>query len=108
MMVMVMAESVATKFTSMARVPTTSPARYLGQLCKHFAHKIPATHDAETGRIEFPFGLCELAAGKDVLVMCVSAIDPDSLARMEDVIGSHLTRFAFREPLPVNWTRGEV
>jgi uncharacterized protein len=108
MMVMMMAESVATKFTSVARVTTPTPARYLGQLCKHFAHKIPATHDAETGRIEFPFGVCELATGKDLLVLCVSAIDLESLARMEDVIGSHLTRFAFREPVEINWSRSDA
>jgi hypothetical protein len=91
--------------TSLARVATTSPSRYLGQLCKHFAHKLPTTHDAETGRIEFPFGLCELAAGKDILALTVSAADADALTRMEEVIGSHLIRFAFREPLEVNWQR---
>lgn len=108
MMVMMMAESVATKFTAVARVATTSPGRYLGQLCKHFAHKLPATHDAETGRIEFPFGVCELATGKDLLCLCVSAIDLESLQRLEDVIGSHLSRFAFREPLEISWTRDEI
>lgn len=108
MMVMMMAESVATKFTSVARVATPSPARYLGQLCKHFAHKLPATHDAETGRIEFPFGLCELAASKELLALCVTALDAASLERMEDVIASHLARFAFREPLEISWTGGEV
>lgn len=106
MMVMMMAETATPKLTSLARVATTSPARYLGQLCKHFAHKIPATHDAESGRIEFPFGLCELAASKDTLALCVTAIDTESLARMEDVIASHLVRFAFRDELIVTWQRG--
>lgn len=110
MMVMMMAEAANTRanslgLTSLARVATTSPSRYLGQLCKHFAHKVPVTHDAETGRIEFPFGLCELAAGKDTLALTVSAADADALTRMEEVIESHLTRFAFRDPLEVTWQR---
>lgn len=96
-----------TQMTSVARVATTSPARYLGQLCKHFAHKIPARHDNESGRIEFPFGQCELATGPELLVMCVSAPDADSLTRMEEVIASHLLRFAFREPPEVVWSRSE-
>lgn len=108
MMVMMMAETAAPKHASVARVATKAPARYLGQLCKHFAHKIPATHDAETGKIEFPYGVCELAVGRDLLCLCVSAIDLPSLEKMENVIGSHLTRFAFREPLDVSWTRGDA
>lgn len=95
------------QLTSTARVATTSPGRYLGQLCKHFAHKIPATHDAETGRIEFSIGICELAVEKDVLVMKVSAANDDELAQMEDVIARHLERFAFREPPQIVWDRGE-
>lgn len=93
------------QLTSIARVATSAPARYMAQLCKHFAHKIPASHDAETGRIEFPFGLCELAVGNDLLAMTVSAADVESLARMEEVIASHLLRFAFREPPEITWKR---
>ena len=74
----------------------------MGQLCKHFAHKIQASFDADSGRIAFPFGLCELATGEDLLVMCVSAANDEDLARMEDVIARHLVRFAFREPPQVD------
>lgn len=93
------------QMTSVARITTDSPARYMGQLCKHFAHKIPASFDADSGRIEFPFGLCELAIGDNLLVMCVSAAHDEDLARMEDVIARHLLRFAFREPPQVTWQR---
>ncbi|TDQ78877.1 hypothetical protein A8950_3339 [Dongia mobilis] len=93
--------------TSLARVATASPARYLGQLCKHFAHRIPAAHDAESGWIEFPFGRCDLAADGEVLAMSVAAANDEDLARMEDVIARHLVRFAFREPPEIVWQRGE-
>lgn len=96
------------QMTSVARVTTDSPARYMGQLCKHFAHKIPASFDAETGRIEFSIGLCELAVGDNLLVMCVSADSEQNLADMEDVVARHLLRFAFREPPEIVWKRGEA
>ncbi len=47
---------------SEARVATATPRRTLGQLCKHFGHKIPASFDAERRRFEFPFGTCLLTA----------------------------------------------
>jgi hypothetical protein len=93
--------------SSVACVATSSPARYMGQLCKHFAHKVPAGFDADSGHIDFPFGRCELAAGQDLLVICVSAENDEDLARMEDVIARHLARFAFRAPPEIVWQRDE-
>lgn len=92
---------------SEARVALSAPRRYLGQLCKHFAHKLPAQCEERTGRIEFPFGLCELEApGEDMLILRVSAAEEEALARLEGVVGRHLERFAFREPPEIRWTRG--
>ncbi len=99
----------AQTLTSSARVPLSSPRRYLGQLCKHFGHKITATYDEDyrSGRIAFPMGPCELEAddAAGVLVMRVSAAIDDDLTRLERVVGSHLERFVFREPLTVTWMR---
>ena len=39
--------------TSHAEIPTASASRYLQQLCKHFAHKLPVTFDPAEGRIGF-------------------------------------------------------
>src|SRR5689334_16048656 len=94
------------QLSSVARVPTDKAARYMGQLCKHFAHKIPATFDADSGRIEFSIGICELAVAKDALVLHVSAADAETLAQMEDVVARHLVRFGFRDELVVTWQRG--
>ncbi|HVY16385.1 MAG TPA: DUF2218 domain-containing protein [Rhodopila sp.] len=96
-----------TGLTSEARVPTNMPRRYLGQLCKHFQHKLPVTLDEWRGRIEFPAGACELdaAAVGGTLLMRVTAQDQDALARLEDVVGRHFERFAFRDELKVQWTR---
>ena len=59
------------------------------------------------GRIDFPMGVCTLdaAALPGTLLMRATAADEDSLAKLEEVVGRHLERFAFREPLTVHWER---
>ena len=42
---------------SVARIDTDGASIYLQQLCKHFAHKLPVTHDAASGSIAFARGL---------------------------------------------------
>lgn len=99
----------ATMLSSEARVPTAVPRRYMVQLCKHFAHKVPATFDETHGRIEFDAGPCELEADPDtgILVMRVSAAGETDLERLENVVARHLVRFAFREQLEVSWKRSK-
>lgn len=92
---------------SAARVPTAVPRRYMAQLCKHFAHKIPATFDETHGRIQFDVGPCELEANQEagILLMRVQATDEAGIERLENVVARHLVRFAFREQLDVSWKR---
>jgi uncharacterized protein len=91
--------------TSEARIDTSRASRYLGQLCKHFAHKIPVTHTAEEGRIEFPFGVCLLDAQPELLILRAEASDAQALAQVEDVVARHLERFAFRDKPEIRWNR---
>jgi hypothetical protein len=91
--------------SSEARVTTAKSAVYMKQLCRHFGHKNPAEFSDTDGRIEFEFGTCEFAAQGDVLVLRALAKDEESVARVEQVIGSHLERFAHRDPLQVTWSR---
>ena len=88
---------------SEARVQTGTPARYLGQLCKHFAHKIPVTLDSDTGSIAFQMGLCRLAIDGDVLILRAEAADEAALVQVQDVVARHLLRFAFRDPPSIEW-----
>ena len=88
---------------SQAIAATELGARYLGQLCKHFAHKVPALFEASDGEISFPAGICRLHAEGDALTMTVEAADPEAIARLQDVVASHLLRFAFREELAIDW-----
>ena len=95
--------------TAISLVSIAKPRRYLGQLCKHFEHKLPVTYaeQYETGRIEFPVGLCELQADETqgVLTLRVRAASEADLDRLEDVVARHLVRFAFRETLELTWSR---
>ena len=95
-----------TTLHSEARVTTTRASRYLGQLCKHFAHKIPAEHSETQGRLEFPWGLCTIEAAGDLLILRAEAKDTPSLDQLEEVVGSHLARFAFRDKPEIRWSRG--
>ncbi|MFO1070632.1 MAG: DUF2218 domain-containing protein [Geminicoccaceae bacterium] len=89
--------------SAVAEVATAHAARYLAQLCKHFAHKVPAEFADGRGRIAFPIGTCELTAGPERLTLSVAAADADQLARLQEVVARHLERFAFREPLAIAW-----
>lgn len=91
---------------AVAVVATAKASGYLQQLCKHFGHKIPASFDASEGRVTFPFGDCALAVSPagDSLTLRVSAATAEDLERLQEVVGGHLERFAFREGLQVAWT----
>lgn len=91
--------------TSVACVTTKSAFRYLGQLCKHFGHKVPASLEGDHGWIAFDFGRCHLAATDDELSLHNTATAAEELQRLEQVIASHLARFAFRETLAITWQR---
>jgi uncharacterized protein len=88
---------------SEARVALESPARYLGQLCKHFAHKLPVTLEESQGSIAFPMGTCRLEAADGLLLLRAEAEDAEALERLQDVVARHLLRFAFRAPPAIEW-----
>lgn len=91
---------------SHAHIETERPGgRYLQQLCKHFAHRLPVEFTPEVGRISFPYGVCHLAAEGPVLKLNIQAQTEPELGQLEDVVARHLERFAFREPLAIQWVR---
>lgn len=90
---------------STARVPTKSGAKYLAQLCKHWAHKFPVELSEGRGVVRFPTAVADMQAGDDSLTVVVEAENAETLERMKDVLVKHLDRFAFREaPLPFSWS----
>ncbi len=103
-----------TDLAATAHVPTASASRYLQQLCKHWAHHLDVTFNAEQGRIVFPKnarglnfpgeGAVTLKAHDAELEVLVDATAPEQLEGLKGAVASHLDRFAFREaPLAFNW-----
>jgi uncharacterized protein len=91
---------------SSSTIVTESGHRYMAQLCKHFAHRVPATLGERESRITFETGQVQLRASPATLMIRAEAGDAEALARLEGVVESHLKRFAFREPkLAVEWRR---
>ena len=90
---------------SQAQVTTAMASGYRQQLCKHFAHKLPVTHDAQQGRIEFSLGTCQLTATADLLTLHVEAVGEPALTQLEQVVARHLDRCAFRDKPEVRWVR---
>lgn len=88
--------------SSIACIPTENASRYLQQLCKHFGHKVPVDFTATSGWIEFPFGRCDLTAD-ETQIMLKSTAQADNLSKLEEVLASHLSRFAFRENPSITW-----
>ena len=48
------------KLTAEARISTEHAGKYLAQLCKHFAHKVPATWADDLGDVDFGPGTCHM------------------------------------------------
>lgn len=89
--------------SSTARFETENGSKYLQQLCKHFAHKIEVSHTPLHGECRFSCGTAYLDADDRALTMRCEATDDAGLRQTENVIESHLVRFAFREPAPLIW-----
>jgi uncharacterized protein len=71
------------RFRSRAVVATSTPERFAKQLVSHLSRKVAFTTEG---------GTSSLTIG-------------DGVAVVEHVLGSHLERFAQREPLTVTWQR---
>jgi len=93
---------------SIARVPTASASRYLQQLAKHWSHKMEVSYSEQEGRIAFLNGsVLEMRADSETLDVVLTVPDGEDVARMREVVSSHLDRFAFREaPLTFDWQAG--
>ena len=95
--------------TVIARHTPPKASQYLQQLCKHFAHKVPATFNQTHGEVALPLGRCVLDAEGEVLTMACTANEPEGEVRLVKVVAVHLERFAWKEgALGLVWTRDGV
>ncbi|WP_424926535.1 DUF2218 domain-containing protein [Amaricoccus tamworthensis] len=84
---------------------TPNAGKYIGQLCKHFGHKVEVEYDETTGRAELPLGTAHMVARDGVMEVVMDVSDESRLSMAKDVIDRHLVTFAFREDFQnMNWT----
>jgi len=88
---------------------TPNGRKYMIQLCKHFGHRVPASCGEREGEIVFNVGKVGLRAAPETFMLCAEAPEASGIERLEQVIESHLKRFAFREPdLSFDWRRART
>ena len=97
--------SLSATITSRADVRTDAPARYAKQLVAHLGRKVDFAVDGATSTASFGDTTGQVVVGDGVLTLVATGTDPDGVARVEHVLGSHLERFGQRNELTVRWTR---
>lgn len=91
-------------FESTAIVPTGNAAKYMVQLCKHWAHKLDVDLEEQRGVVRFDAAVATLTPREEALEVRILANDEPTVERLQGVVASHLDRFAFREaPLRFDW-----
>lgn len=93
--------------TSAAEVASQQADELALRMRKHFAHKVLVESDGAVTRIHTRFGPFELRPADGSLRIRATAPDAEALAHLEEVVVSHLERFARGEELTVRWAREE-
>ncbi|MEM9357385.1 MAG: DUF2218 domain-containing protein, partial [Pseudomonadota bacterium] len=80
---------------SIAHLKTANGSKYIQAMCKHFAHKVEVTYSEMSGSANLPDGRLSMKVCADgSLAFEVVAEDVDKLEKTQDVVTSHLVRFA--------------
>ncbi len=96
--------AVSRNLTSRADVVTDAPARYAKQLVSHLGRRTDFTTAGATSTAAMAGGTGSIRIGDGVLTLVAEAPDPETLRRVQDVLGRHLERFGQRNELTVAWT----
>jgi len=88
---------------AVAEVATDVPERYAKQLVSHLGRRLTWTTDGDTSRAAMGTGVGTVVVGAGVLTLRAEAPDVETLARIQQVLGSHLERFGERKGLSVSW-----
>ena len=94
--------------TSTAVVATDAAARYAKQLLSHLGRKSGVEQidgEPDGGLLRLSAGTGIVRPRADHLLLEASAVDSESLALVEDILGRHLERFGARRELRVSWRR---
>jgi hypothetical protein len=91
--------------SSRADVVTERPERWAKQLVSHISHKVAHEKTERGDELTIGDGLGIVSVTPGFVVLEAYANDADLLARVEDVLGRHLERFAEKDGLTVTWSR---
>lgn len=95
-------------FTTKGSVKTGNAAKYLVQMCKHFAHKVEVNLGETRGDVSFPMGPCVITALDDQLTFEAKSHKAEGIEKIKGIIIIHLDKFAWREaPLDYHWDDGQ-
>ncbi len=86
-----------------ADVSTEVPERYAKQLVAHLGRRVEWQTDGPVSTASIGGGTGIVEVGTGVLTLRAQAPDPESLERVQDVLGRHLERFGQRNELVVTW-----
>ncbi len=90
---------------SKSELKTPNAKKYLRQMCKHFAHKVPVEYSDEEGICNIPAGQVRLYADDQTLRFEIEVDQDNDLERTKYLIESHFVRFAFRENIEsLDWS----
>jgi uncharacterized protein len=90
--------------TGRADVRTDAPARHAKQLVAHLSRKLDLTTHGTTSTATIGDGTGHIITGDGVLTLLATGDDESAVARIEQVLGSHLERFGQRNELKITWT----
>ena len=90
-----------------ALLATPEAAALALRMRKHFGHKVEVELDGAATRVRIPAGEFELEPGDGTLVVRAAAADGVALERVQDVVSSHLARFARHGDALLRWSRAE-
>ena len=93
------------RLSAVAEVATDTPERYAKQLISHLGRRLTWETVGDTSRAAIGAGVGTVAAGEGVLTLRAEAPDAKTLARIQQVLGSHLERFGQRNELSLTWER---
>lgn len=82
---------------------TEAPARYASQLVSHLGRRVAWVTEGPVSSASIAGGTGVVEVGDGVLVLRAEAADPETLQRVQDVLGRHLERFGRRNELVVTW-----
>lgn len=90
---------------SRAHVSTATPERYAKQLVAHLGRKLEFSTEGATSTTTIGEATGQIVVGDGLLTLLATGADEESVARAEQVLGSHLERFGQRNEITVAWSR---